>query len=164
MGLRPTRQISAAGRPVSIDWRYVRRYLPCYWFVRHYHMGDVKHGQRFAFMTLEQVAERTGRSVAVLQKWARQGRIPAERVGRMWIVAESDLPAIEAMPRTPGRQPADDRRIVVYVGGPMDGMREIQAPDWREVDSYRMEDGRYVLAERRGRERHYTWHEVPEAE
>jgi len=51
------------------------------------------------YMTLPEVAEQTGRPVAVLQHWARQGRIPAVKIGRSWVIEQRDLAAIEAMPR-----------------------------------------------------------------
>lgn len=61
-------------------------------------MPSVNPGQRFSRMTLEEVSERTGRSVVLLRRWARQGRIPAERIGRMWFLDESDLAVVEAIP------------------------------------------------------------------
>jgi excisionase family DNA binding protein len=67
-------------------------------------MPRVNPRQPIPWMTLEQAAERTGRSLRLLQRWAREGRIPAAKVGRIWLVAEADIAAIEAMPRTPGRK------------------------------------------------------------
>jgi excisionase family DNA binding protein len=49
-------------------------------------------------MTLDQVAERTGRSVELLRRWCRDGRIPATLVGRTWVIREDDLDAIEKLP------------------------------------------------------------------
>lgn len=66
-------------------------------------MPHVKPRQYVPWMTLEEISRRTGRNTSLLARWARAGRIPAVKIGGAWIVNESDLPAIEAMPRTPGR-------------------------------------------------------------
>lgn len=50
-------------------------------------------------MTLAVAAARTGRSVYLLRRWARDQRFPAVKLGRDWFVAEADLPVIDAMPR-----------------------------------------------------------------
>jgi excisionase family DNA binding protein len=71
-------------------------------------MRDVKPGQALGVMTLDQVAKLTGRNVSLLARWARAGRIPATKIGNVWLVAESDLAIIDAMPRTPGRKPKGD--------------------------------------------------------
>lgn len=55
-------------------------------------------------LTLAQAAERTARPVRVLRLWARQGRIPAIKLGREWLIAEADLAAIEAMPKRKRRK------------------------------------------------------------
>jgi excisionase family DNA binding protein len=68
-------------------------------------MPHVNPGQLAGVLTLEQVSQRTGRNVSLLARWARAGRIPATKIGGSWLVAETDLPAIESMPRTPGRRP-----------------------------------------------------------
>lgn len=54
-----------------------------------------------SWMTLDQAAERTGRSVELLRRWCRQKRIPAMLVGRTWVILEADLALIDAMPRKP---------------------------------------------------------------
>ena len=55
-------------------------------------------------VTMAEIAERTGRPVRVLRLWARQGRIPAVKVGRDWLVNDRDLPLIEQMPRRQRRR------------------------------------------------------------
>lgn len=61
--------------------------------------------RQYRLMTLEEVAVRVGRHVRLLRRWAAKGRIPAEKVGGVWIVNAADIPLIEAMPRTRGRRP-----------------------------------------------------------
>jgi excisionase family DNA binding protein len=61
-------------------------------------MPDVNPGQRFAWMTLDELAERTGRNVRLLRRWARDERFPAVRAGRAYLVDESVVAIVEAMP------------------------------------------------------------------
>ncbi len=50
-------------------------------------------------MTLVQVAQRTGRNIVDLRRWCHEGRIPAVKVGRDWIINEADLAVIDAIPK-----------------------------------------------------------------
>jgi hypothetical protein len=56
-----------------------------------------------AYLTLSQVAARTGRHPELLRQWCAAGRIPCQRLGGSWVVLERDLPLLEAM-ATRGRR------------------------------------------------------------
>jgi len=65
--------------------------------VTELHWREV-NADEWSWMTLDEVAARTGRSIELLRRWARDGRIPATLVGRSWIVEHKDLARIKAMP------------------------------------------------------------------
>lgn len=47
------------------------------------------------YLTLSQVAVRTGRHPELLRQWCAAGRIPCLRLGGSWVVREDDLPLID---------------------------------------------------------------------
>jgi excisionase family DNA binding protein len=54
-------------------------------------------------MTLAEVAERVGLDSSRLRVLIGQGRLPATKYGKTWLVRESDVKAFEKQPRLPGR-------------------------------------------------------------
>jgi len=50
-----------------------------------------------AYLTLSQVAARTGRHPELLRQWCAAGRIPCQRLGGSWVVLEQDLELIDRM-------------------------------------------------------------------
>jgi helix-turn-helix protein len=75
-----------------------------------------------AYLTLSQVAVRTGRHPELLRQWCSSGRIPCARVGGSWVVREQDLPLVDAIPRrnrarsgVPLPEPSDRTRIIAAV-------------------------------------------------
>lgn len=44
-------------------------------------------------LTIHESAERLGKDVSVVRRWARDGELPAVKVGRDWVIRESDLEA-----------------------------------------------------------------------
>jgi len=48
-----------------------------------------------AYLTLSQVAARTGRHPELLRQWCAAGRIPCHRLGGSWVVHERDLPLLD---------------------------------------------------------------------
>ena len=54
-------------------------------------------------LTTPQAAERLGVSIYRIQQFIREGRLPAEKVGRDWLIREGDLKLVEN--RKPGRPP-----------------------------------------------------------
>jgi excisionase family DNA binding protein len=65
------------------------------------------HNRPTAWLTIEQAAARTGRHPDLLRRWCAGGRIEATRVGRQWLLADSDLWSVE---RLPSRQPRSASR------------------------------------------------------
>lgn len=49
------------------------------------------------YLTLSQVAARTGRHPELLRQWCAAGRIPCERLGGSWVIREDDLALIDRM-------------------------------------------------------------------
>ena len=43
------------------------------------------------FISCTDVAYRTGRDKETVRKWCREGRLPAFKVGKDWLVKEEDL-------------------------------------------------------------------------
>ena len=75
-----------------------------------------------AYLTLSQVAARTGRHPELLRQWCAAGRIPCQRLGGSWVVLERDLALLDRMAtrsrrRTapPGEPPTGRRRLVAAV-------------------------------------------------
>ena len=50
-----------------------------------------------AYLTLSQVALRTGRHPELLRQWCARGRVPCARVGGSWVVREQDLPLVDGI-------------------------------------------------------------------
>ena len=48
-------------------------------------------------LTIQEAAEKLGKDVTVVRRWARTGELPAEKVGRDWVIRESDLEAKRAI-------------------------------------------------------------------
>ena len=54
-------------------------------------------------LTTPQAAAKLGLSIYRIQQFIREGRLPAEKVGRDWLIREEDLKLVEN--RKPGRPP-----------------------------------------------------------
>jgi hypothetical protein len=52
-----------------------------------------------SYLTLSQVALRTGRHPELLRQWCAAGRIPCQRVGGSWVVREQDLAFVDGIAR-----------------------------------------------------------------
>jgi excisionase family DNA binding protein len=52
-------------------------------------------------LTTSQAAAKLGLSISRIQQFIREGRLPAEKVGRDWLIREEDLKLVEN--RKPGR-------------------------------------------------------------
>jgi hypothetical protein len=72
-----------------------------------------------AYLTLSQVAARTGRHAELLRQWCAAGRIPCQRLGGSWVLLEADLPLLERM--------ATRARRRSRVNGPSSGRRRLLA-------------------------------------
>src|SRR2546423_5807273 len=59
------------------------------------------------YLTLSQVAMRTGRHPELLRQWCARGRIPCARVGGSWVLRERDLALVDGIARR-ARQPRDE--------------------------------------------------------
>jgi excisionase family DNA binding protein len=70
-------------------------------------MADVNPRQYRALVTLAEAAAITGRNVVDLRRWAREGRIPATKVGRDWMVERDAL--LAALERIQDRRRGGDR-------------------------------------------------------
>lgn len=59
-------------------------------------------------LTISEVAARLGITATRVRLLVRQGRIPARRFGRAWVIAETDLDQYQPRPQgRPGHQPKD---------------------------------------------------------
>jgi excisionase family DNA binding protein len=56
-------------------------------------------------LTIPQAAARLGLDRTRVWRLVRDGRIPAQRVGPLWLIRQSDLDAFADEPRPPGRPP-----------------------------------------------------------
>jgi hypothetical protein len=74
-----------------------------------------------SYLTLSQVAARTGRHPELLRQWCAAGRIPCQRLGGSWVVLERDLPLLDRMATRTRRRtattspPSGRRRLLVAV-------------------------------------------------
>lgn len=64
------------------------------------------------YLTLADVARRTGRHHEQLRQWCASGRLPCERFGRDWLLSESDLELINRQPARRRRRRDPDRTVV----------------------------------------------------
>lgn len=69
------------------------------------------------YLTLAQVAVRTGRHPELLRQWCAASRIPCTRVGGSWVVGDDDLRAVDSIAhRGPLRAP--EMAPLASAGGP----------------------------------------------
>jgi excisionase family DNA binding protein len=61
-------------------------------------------------MTLTEVSERVGLDTSRLRVLIGQGRLPATKYGKTWLVKEGDVKAFEKQPRLPGRPAARGKK------------------------------------------------------
>ena len=59
------------------------------------------------YLTLSQVALRTGRHPELLRQWCAAGRIPCARVGGSWVLRDGDLPLVDGIARRSRRLRAE---------------------------------------------------------
>ncbi|HEU4672988.1 MAG TPA: helix-turn-helix domain-containing protein [Candidatus Limnocylindrales bacterium] len=64
------------------------------------------------YVTLAEVARRTGRHPEQLRQWCASGRLPCERFGRDWLLDAADLPLVDQV-ATRRRHVAVETRTVV---------------------------------------------------
>jgi len=57
--------------------------------------------------TVTEIAEHMGLNVSRVRVWIADGRLPAVKYGKTWLVKESDLVAFEKKPRPTGKPGAD---------------------------------------------------------
>jgi hypothetical protein len=57
------------------------------------------------YLTLSQVAVRTGRHPELLRQWCSAGRIPCLRLGGSWVLREEDLPLLDRIATRTRRRP-----------------------------------------------------------
>jgi hypothetical protein len=57
------------------------------------------------YLTLSQVAVRTGRHPELLRQWCAAGRIPCLRLGGSWVVREEDIPLLARIATRSRRRP-----------------------------------------------------------
>lgn len=75
-----------------------------------------------SYLTLSQVAVRTGRHPELLRQWCAAGRVPCARVGASWVMLARDVPLLDgiASRRGRGRQvspihPTGTERVIAAV-------------------------------------------------
>jgi excisionase family DNA binding protein len=73
----------------------------------------VSTGDATRYLTLAEVARRTGRHHEQLRQWCASGRLPCERFGRDWLLLESNLARVD---RQPARRRKDAGRTGRVVG------------------------------------------------
>jgi excisionase family DNA binding protein len=54
-------------------------------------------------LTVPEVAERLGLSIAMVRRYCAQGKLPAQKLGRDWAVRRQDIERFAAAPRHTGR-------------------------------------------------------------
>lgn len=54
-------------------------------------------------VSTQQAAEQYGLSVETIRRWARQGVLKTQRIGRTYVIDERDLRRVIANPPKPGR-------------------------------------------------------------
>ncbi len=85
-------------------------------------------------ISAEEAAERLGVSVATIKRWCQQGRLPAEKIGRQWLVDEASLRRVKPRVSPVTRPPAAD------VEAALRRVREFDLPDSAVPDILRYED------------------------
>ena len=58
-----------------------------------------------ALLTTAQAADRLNISESLVRRYCRDGRLKAQRIGRDWLIEESDLDQFQQKPRKAGRPP-----------------------------------------------------------
>ena len=62
-------------------------------------------GSSAPYLTLSEVAARTGRHPELLRQWCAAGRIPCHRLGGTWVIREADVALIDQMASRSRRRP-----------------------------------------------------------
>jgi hypothetical protein len=73
------------------------------------------------YLTLSQVAVRTGRHPELLRQWCASGRLPCARVGGSWVMLERDVALIDGIASRArrGRGPTPTATATAEVAGPV---------------------------------------------
>lgn len=64
------------------------------------------------YLTLAEVARRTGRHREQLRQWCASGRLPCERFGRDWLLLESNLALVDHAAARRRRAPDSGRSVI----------------------------------------------------
>ncbi len=54
-------------------------------------------------LTISEAAERLGLSLAMIRRYCSQGKLPAQKIGRDWVIRQDEVERFAAMPRRSGR-------------------------------------------------------------
>src|SRR4051794_13583033 len=60
------------------------------------------------YLTLRQVATRTGRHPELLRQWCAVGRIPCQRVGGSWVLRAEDVALVDGIAKRGARSPGPE--------------------------------------------------------
>jgi excisionase family DNA binding protein len=83
---------------------------------------DIESCREDAPLTVQEAAERLGRHESRVRALCREGRIPAQKFGHIWMIERTDLEKFAKIPRPRGRRPKAelDRGIIVWDGANYD--------------------------------------------
>ncbi|HZW05009.1 MAG TPA: type II toxin-antitoxin system HicB family antitoxin [Anaerolineaceae bacterium] len=62
-------------------------------------------------LTIPEAAEHLGLSTAMLRRYCSSGRLPAQRIGKGWVIRRHDIERFAAAPRRSGRPPKKSARF-----------------------------------------------------
>jgi hypothetical protein len=71
---------------------------------------SIREGDRY--LTLAEVARRTGRHPEQLRQWCATGRLACERIGRDWLLLESRLEQVDQLASRRRRAPITKRMVI----------------------------------------------------
>ncbi|MFZ5819038.1 MAG: helix-turn-helix domain-containing protein [Chloroflexota bacterium] len=54
-------------------------------------------------LTISEAAERLGLSLAMIRRYCSQGKLPAQKIGRDWVIRQNEVERFAALPRQSGR-------------------------------------------------------------
>jgi excisionase family DNA binding protein len=58
-------------------------------------------------LTIPETADRLGLSIAMVRRYCATGQLPAQKMGRDWVIRPRDVERFASTPRRRGRRPAD---------------------------------------------------------
>lgn len=73
------------------------------WIETALNLNRVVPAPQGRLLTISEAAERLGLSLAMIRRYCSQGKLPAQKIGRDWVIRQNEVERFAALPRQSGR-------------------------------------------------------------